>query len=132
MSQYFREPYKRSSGNMKSVLDLSNYPTKADTEEATGIDISTLASKTKLASLETKVENLDVLKLMTAPPDDLSKLSNVVDNDVKKTVYYKFLIKINTIYTKIPCTDELVSKKLYDLCKQGFKEKIKAKKDTQY
>ena len=132
MSQYFLEPHKRSSGNMKSVLDLSNYPTKADTEEATGIGISTLASKTKLASLETKVENLDVLKLMTAP-DDLSKLSNVVDNDVvKKTVYYKFLIKINTIYTKIPSTDELVSKKQYDLCKQGFEEKIKEKKDTQY
>ena len=132
MSQYFPEPYKRSSGNMKSVLDLSNYPTKADMEEATGIDISTQASKTKLASLETKVENLDVLKLITAP-DELSKLSNVVDNDVvKKTVYYKFLIKINTIYTKIPSTDELVSKKEYDLCKQSFEEKIKEKKDTQY
>ena len=49
-------------------------------------DICMLASKTDLASLKTKVDNLNVDKLKTIPAD-LSKLRNVVDNDdVKKSV----------------------------------------------
>ena len=45
-------------------------------------------------SLKTKVENVDVDKLKTAPAD-LSKLSNLVDHDVvKKTVYYKLVTKV--------------------------------------
>ena len=50
----------------------SNYATKANLKGATGIDTSMLALKTDLASLKTKVDA------------DLSKLSNVVDNDVEK------------------------------------------------
>ena len=47
---------------------------------------STLASKTDLTSLKTQVDNLDVDKQKTIPAD-LSKLSDVGDNDVaKKTV----------------------------------------------
>ena len=42
-----------------------------------------LASKADLASLKTKVDNLDVDKLKTVPAD-LSKLRNVVDNDDDK------------------------------------------------
>ena len=61
-------------------MDLYNYAKKADFKGTTEFHISTLASKTDLASLETKVGNLDVGKLKTAPVD-LSKLSNVVDND---------------------------------------------------
>ena len=61
-------------------MDLYNYAKKADFKRTTEFHISTLASKTDLASLETKVGNLDVGKLKTAPVD-LSKLSNVVDND---------------------------------------------------
>ena len=46
------------------------------------------------SSLKTKVENVDVDKLKTAPAD-LSKLSNLVDHDVvKKTVYYKLVTKV--------------------------------------
>ena len=44
-----------------------------------------LASKTHLANLKTEVDNLDLDKLKTMPAD-LSKLSNVVDNDVIKTM----------------------------------------------
>ena len=64
-------------------MDLSNYATKADLKGATGTDTSTLVLKTDLASLKTKVDNLDVYKLKTVPAD-LSKLSNVVDNNVVK------------------------------------------------
>ena len=55
-----------------SILVRSNYATKANLKGATGIDTSMLALKTDLASLKTKVDA------------DLSKLSNVVDNDVEK------------------------------------------------
>ena len=53
---------------MKVELYLSSYARKASLKGATGIDTSMLASKTDLASLKTKVDNLDV-KLKTVPPD---------------------------------------------------------------
>ena len=77
-SQCFPEPYKHSSGNVKFELDLSNYATKADLKEASGIHTSTMASKTDLAGLKTKVDNINVDKLKTFPTC-LSKLINVVD-----------------------------------------------------
>ena len=45
------------------------------------------------------MDKIDVEKLKTVP-DDLSKLSNVVDNDVFiKTVYDKLVEKVNNIDT---------------------------------
>ena len=70
----------------KLVLDLSNYARKIDLWGAIDMGTSTLASKTDLTSLKTQVDNLDVDKQKTIPAD-LSKLSDVGDNDVaKKTV----------------------------------------------
>ena len=64
---------------------------------ATGVDKSAMASETKLSSLRTRVDNVDFDKLKTTSAD-LSKLSNVLDNDVvKRTVYYKLLTKVNAI-----------------------------------
>ena len=61
----------------------------------THIDISNLALKSNLASLKTEVDKIDVDKLK-AVPVDLSKLNNVVKNDVvKKTVYDKLVTKVN-------------------------------------
>ena len=55
------------------------------------MDTSNLASKSDLA----QVEDIDVDKLKTVRAD-LSKLSNVVNNDVvKKTVDDKFITKPN-------------------------------------
>ena len=45
-----------------------------------------LLSKTNLASMRTKIDNLDVDKLKTVPVD-LSKLCNVIDNNVAKKLY---------------------------------------------
>ena len=71
---------------MKVELDLSNYATKTDLKEATGIDTSNLAAKSDLASLKAETDKIDVDKLK-AVPVDLSKLSNVANNDVvKKTI----------------------------------------------
>ena len=51
-----------------------------------------------MANLKTEVDKLDVDKLTTFPAD-LSKLSNKVKNDVKKTVYDKLVAKVTNINT---------------------------------
>ena len=86
---------------------------KGDLKGATGID-------TSLASLKTKVDNLDINKIKTVPAD-LSQLSNVMDNDVvKKTVNDHLVTKVNAIDTEIPSTSELVTKTEYDSDRVGF------------
>ena len=85
MSYY--PPYKSSSNNIKVELDLTNYATKTDLKNITHADVSNFASKTNLAALKNEVDKIDVDKLKTTPID-LTKLSNVVKNDVvKKTDY---------------------------------------------
>ena len=55
-------------------------------KNVTGIDTSKLAAKSDLASLKTEVDKIDVDKLKTVSVD-LSKLSNVVNNDVVKKLF---------------------------------------------
>ena len=116
MSQYFPKPYERFGENVKVELDLSNHATKADLKGATSIDTSTLASKTYLASLKTKVYDLYVDKLIRrhaakTVPAYLNKLSNVVHNDiVKKNVYDKLVTKANAIDNRIQRTSRLFTK----------------------
>ena len=81
MSYY--PPYKSSSNNIKVELDLSNYATKNDVKNITHVDVSSYATKTNLAALKTEVDKIDTDKLKTVP-DDLTKLSNVVKNEVVK------------------------------------------------
>ena len=103
MSEYF--PKSKSSGaNVNVELDFSNNATEADLKNTTGADTSKFAEKINLASLKSevdklekvptglnslksKVDILDVDKLVPVPVD-LSKVSDVVKNDlVKKTEY---------------------------------------------
>ena len=50
-----------------------------------------------MASVKTEVHKLDINKLKPIP-DDLSKLSDVVKNEVvKKTMYDKLVAKVNNI-----------------------------------
>ena len=81
MSYY--PPYKGSSSNVKVKLDLTNYATKTDLKNITHVDVSSFASKTNLASLNTEVDKTDIDKLKTAPVD-LAKLTNAVKNDLVK------------------------------------------------
>ena len=61
----------------------------------THVDTSdSFALKINLANLKTKVDKLDIDKLAPVPTD-LSKLSNVVKNDV----YDKLVTKVNNIDT---------------------------------
>ena len=81
------------------TVDLSNYATKDDIKNITHLDTSSFALKTNLANLKTEVDKLDIDKLATVPVD-LSKISNVVKNDVaKKTVFDKLVAKVNNIDT---------------------------------
>ena len=61
MSEYFPEP--RSFGRrVKVELDLSNYATKTDLKNATGVDASKFAKNVDLANLEATVDKLDIDK----------------------------------------------------------------------
>ena len=96
MSYY--PPYKSSSNNVKVELDLTNYATKTDLKNITHIDVSSFASKTNLAALETEIDKIDADKLKTTPAD-LAKLTNAIENDlVKRTVYNT---KVTSIETQI-------------------------------
>ena len=83
MSQYFPKPYEPFGGVINVKVDLSNYATKSDVKNISHVDTSSFALKTNLTSLKTEVDKLHIDKLVTLPVD-LSKLSDVVKNDVVK------------------------------------------------
>ena len=119
MSQYFPKPYEAFGGDINVKVDLSNYATKADIKNVSHVDTSSFALKTNLANLKTEVDKLDIDKLAAAPTD-LSKLSNVVKNDVvKKDVYNKLVTKVNAIDAS-----GFVSKIKYDTDKSELENKI--------
>ena len=75
MSQYFLKPFRNFGENINVKVNLSNYTTKTNT--------SSFARKKHLPNLKTEVHKLDIGKL--APVSvDLSKLSDVLNIDVKK------------------------------------------------
>ena len=60
MSQYFPKPYEPFGGDINVKVYLSNYATKDDLKNATGVDTSKLASKSDLANLKAEVDKIDV------------------------------------------------------------------------
>ena len=101
--------YRSSRNNIKVKLDLSNYATKDDVKNITHVDVSSFASKTNLAALNTEVDKVGTDKLKTTPVD-LAKLSNVVENEVvKKTDYNAKVTSIEAQMTGITknATDNL-------------------------
>ena len=98
-SQYVSKQFRSLEGNINVKVDLSNYAIKTDLKNATHIDTSSFALKTYLANLKTEVDKWDICKLAPVPVD-LSKVSDVLKNDVvKKTVYEKLVAKANNIDT---------------------------------
>ena len=97
--QYIPKPFRSFGGNINVKVDLSNYVIKTNLKNVTHVDTSRFALKTNLANLKTEFDKLDIDKLAPVPVD-LSKLSDVVKNDVvKKTVYDKLVAKVNNIDT---------------------------------
>ena len=119
MSQYFPKPYEPFGGDINVTVDLSNYATKDYIKNITHVDTSSFALKTNLANLKTEVDKLDIEQIVPVP-FDLSKLSDVVKNDVvKKTAYDKLVTKVNNIDTST-----FVLKAKYDADKIELKKKI--------
>ena len=99
MSEYFPNPFRSFGRNINVKVDLPNYATKTDLKNVTHVDTSRFPLKTNLVNLKTEVDKLDIDKLVPVPAD-LSKLSNVVCNDVvKKTDYDKLKTKVNNVDT---------------------------------
>ena len=67
---------------------MSNYATKTDIKNISHVDTSSFKLKSNLASLKTELDKLDIDKLAPVPVD-LSKLSDVVKNDVVKKLCIK-------------------------------------------
>ena len=119
MSQYFPKSYEAFSGDINVKVGLSNYAAKVDIENISHVYTSSFALKTNLASLKNEVDKLDIDKLKPVPKD-LSKLSNVVKNDVvKKDVYDKLVAEVNSINTS-----GFVLKTKYDTDKSELENKI--------
>ena len=119
MSQYFPKPFRSFGENINVKVDLTNYATKADLKNVTHVGTSSFALKPNLASLKTEVDKLDIDKLAPVPVD-LSKLSDVVKNDVvKKDVYDKLVAKVNNIDT-----NDFVLKTKYNTDKTELEKKI--------
>ena len=142
MSQYFPTPHELFGGDINVTVDLSKYATKDDIKNITHVDTSSFALKTNLANLKSEVDKLDVDKLKPIPTD-LSKLSDVVKNDVvKKTDYNKLVTKVDNndtsglvkktdyntkiseIENKIPDTSGLVKKTDYNTKFTEIEDKI--------
>ena len=81
MSQYFPKPYEPFGGDINVQVDLSNYATKTGLKIVSHADTSSFELKTNLANLNTEFDKLGIDKLLPVPVD-LSKLSDVVNNDV--------------------------------------------------
>ena len=86
MSQDFPKPFRSFRGNINVKVDLSNYAIKADIKNISHVDTSSFTLKTNFASLKTEVDKLDIEKLA---PVDLSKLSDVVKNNVVKKLFMR-------------------------------------------
>ena len=123
MSQYFPKSYRTFARDTNVKVDLSNYATKTDLKNATGVDASKLAVKSDLAKLKVEIDKIDVDKLKSVSVD-LSKLSNVENNNVvKNTVYDKLVAKVNDIDNS-----GFVLKTKYDRAKSDLEKKSNADK----
>ena len=78
MSQFFPKPYESFDGDINIKVDLSNYATKSNLKNETGIDTYKLAANFDIVSLKTEVDKLDFDKLKSVPTN-LSNLKSKVD-----------------------------------------------------
>ena len=123
MSQYFPKSYRTFARDTNVKVDLSNYATKTDLKNATGVDASKLAVKSDLAKLKVEIDKIDVDKLKSVSVD-LSKLSKVENNNiVKNTVHDKLVAKVNDIDNS-----GFVLKTKYDRAKSDLEKKSDADK----
>ena len=93
--------YSHSKNKIEVELDLSNYATKFDLKNTTGVDTLQFSKKDDLDNLKLEVDKLDIDKLeklnadeLKPVPTDLNKLSDVVKNVLLKKIYIMLRSKI--------------------------------------
>ena len=77
MSEYFLKP-KSLGTNVKVELDWSNYATKTNLKNTTGVGTSSFPKKADLANLKSDVNKVDIDKFKNMP-SGLSSLKGKVD-----------------------------------------------------
>ena len=65
-TNYFPEPYNRSTYKIKVELDLFNYATKSDFKNTTGVGTSDFGKRVDLACLKSDVHELNIGRLKTS------------------------------------------------------------------
>ena len=119
MTKYYPKPFRIFGRNISVKVDLSNFATRADIKIISNVDTSSFALKTNLANPKLELDKLGVDKLVPVPVD-LSKLRQVVKNDVvKKPMHDKLVAKVNSIDTS-----GFVLKTKYDTDKSELENKI--------
>ena len=99
-------PFIHSKDKMEVELDLSNYATKSNLQNATCGDTSLFARKDDLANLKSEVDQIGIDKLFESDANklervyaDISNLSRNKENDVKEKDYNA---NLKDIVVKIP------------------------------
>ena len=90
MSEYSPKP-KSLGLNVKVELDLSDYTTKTDLENATCIDTLDFAKNTDLANLKSDVDKLDIDQLKNVPSNSSSLKSKLNEADIENLNLLKLI-----------------------------------------
>ena len=61
---YYPEPDTHINNTVKVILGLTNYATKKELEDATGVDTSNLSAESYFIALEAEVNKLGIDKLV--------------------------------------------------------------------
>ena len=64
---YYSEADSHIRGKIKIVLDLSNYATKKELNDLTGVDIYNIVAKIDFVALKPEADKLDINKLINVP-----------------------------------------------------------------
>ena len=85
---YYQEPDNIIRGKVKVVLDLSNYATRKELKDATGVDASNLAAKRDFIALKAKFDKLGTNKFAYVLKDlnNLKRKINDLDVDKLRTI----------------------------------------------
>ena len=95
MSQYFPKPYEPFVKNINVKVDLSYYATKEDIKNISHVDKSSFALKTNLVISIIDISNLAIKTALTTVENKIPNVSNLVK---KQTITLKLeKLKINLI-----------------------------------
>ena len=100
--------YFPGKGKVKVELDLSNYETKRDFENATGVHTSSFAKKFDLANLKSDVDKLDIGKLKNLQTN-FNNLKSKIPSITNVAINAYLNAKINNVKGEIPSITNLAT-----------------------